>query len=87
MPRKSAVAPMSNAVATPHQIHPTTLYWLPKAVAALQVTKEGLAREVRLGRLRSGKRAGKVYFLGKWLLEWLEGGERKRQDKADARGV
>ncbi len=77
MPRKSAVASPLVAVASPHQIHPTALYWLADAVAALHVTRKGLAREVRLGRLRSGKRAGRVYFLGNWLLEWLEGGERK----------
>jgi hypothetical protein len=34
-----------------------------------------LPRECRLRRLRYAKRAGRVYFLGSWVLEWLAAGE------------
>jgi hypothetical protein len=29
--------------------------------------------------LRIAKRAGKYYILGKWLIEWIEGGEVRRR--------
>jgi hypothetical protein len=40
-----------------------------------------LKREVRLGRLRASKRAGRLWSLGRWLREWLEAGEVKRQPR------
>jgi hypothetical protein len=35
-----------------------------------------LPREIRLGRLRTSKRAGKYLILGGWLLQWIADGER-----------
>jgi hypothetical protein len=37
-----------------------------------------LPREFRKKRLRYAKRAGRVWVLGSWVLEWLEAGEVKR---------
>ena len=43
-----------------------------------------IRREVREGRLRISKRAGRYYLLGAWLLEWLEAGEVTPRQKAIA---
>jgi hypothetical protein len=47
----------------------------------LCLTKTTLAREVRLGRLRVSKRAGRYFILGSWLLQWLREGEMTRPRK------
>jgi hypothetical protein len=60
------------------EIKPEAVYGLKDAREALGVRPGTLPREIRLGRLRSSKRAGKVFILGEWLLEWLRDGERKR---------
>lgn len=59
----------------PIVIPANAVFTLAEARAALGLAKATLAREVRLGRLRVSKRAGKYFFVGKWLLEWIEGGE------------
>lgn len=43
----------------------------------LQVRDSTIGREIRLGRLRVARRAGKHFFLGVWVLEWLTTGEVK----------
>lgn len=65
----------------PHTIVPEAVYDLATARTALGLAKATLGREIRLGRLRVAKRAGKYLILGRWLLEWIEAGEitsRKR---------
>jgi hypothetical protein len=55
------------------------------AQAALKLTTSTVRREVREGRLRVSKRAGRYYLLGAWLLEWIAAGElphRQREAKA-----
>jgi hypothetical protein len=37
-----------------------------------------LKREARLKRLRVSRRAGKLWALGRWVREWIEGGEVRR---------
>jgi hypothetical protein len=70
-----------------HVIHRTAIYSLEAARQALGLKKDTLRREVRLGRLRVAKRAGRYYVLGNWLLEWLEGGEvRRRRPTAELVG-
>ena len=61
-------------------IKPTAVYSLEQARSVLGLAKCCLPREIRLGRLRVAKRAGKYLILGKWLLGWIEAGEivRKR---------
>ena len=49
---------------SPHVIAPTAVYTVPEAAAALGLAKGTLPREVRLGRLRVSKRAGRYYVLG-----------------------
>jgi hypothetical protein len=41
-----------------------------------------LPREIRLGRLRCSKRAGRVFILGSWVLEWLTDAEVKPRSAA-----
>jgi hypothetical protein len=59
----------------PHVIEPTAVYSVAEAVAALRLRQSTIRRELREGRLRVAKRAGRYYLLGKWLLAWIEGGE------------
>jgi hypothetical protein len=64
-------------------IHPTSVYSLEAAREALGLARATLGREIRLGRLRVSKRAGRYFILGAWLLEWLEAGEVRRKPVAD----
>lgn len=70
-------APPGNPPAVP-VLHPRAVYDLAGAARALGLARSCLPREIRLGRLRAAKRAGKVLILGKWLLAWIEGGEISR---------
>jgi hypothetical protein len=70
----------------PVTINPNTVYLLGQLRKALGLRPGTLPREIRLGRLRSSKRAGKVLVLGAWVLEWIETGERKRRRELEAAG-
>jgi len=63
----------------PHQIYPSAVYDLESARNALGLPKNTLPREIRAGRLKVSKRAGKYFLLGVWILEWLEGGIRDKR--------
>jgi hypothetical protein len=62
-----------------HVINPCAVYDLQSARTALGLAKATLGREIRLGRLRVAKRAGKYLLLGSWLLTWIEEGEVRRR--------
>jgi hypothetical protein len=62
-------------------VNPQAVYSLEAARGALGLAPATLRREIRLGRLRVSKRAGRYYLLGVWLLEWLEAGEVTRYRK------
>ena len=66
-----------------HVIHTRAVYDREAARHALGLSKSTLRRELRLGRLRCSKRAGRYYILGQWLLEWLESGEMRRDPAPD----
>ncbi len=70
----------------PHAILHEAVYDLEAARAALGLTKTTLSRETRLGRLRCSKRAGRIYVLGEWLLEWLRAGEVHKSRRMPATG-
>jgi hypothetical protein len=59
---------------------PSTRWSRPAPPRAL--AQATLRREVRRGRLRVSKRAGRYYVLGAWLLEWLRTGEIRRRCRA-----
>ena len=52
--------------------------------AALGLREYTIKREIREGRLRGSKRAGRHFFLGEWVLEWLRGGELRRRKRSAA---
>jgi hypothetical protein len=67
-------------------IDPKAVYSLEQARSTLQLAKNCLPREIRLGRLRVAKRAGKYFILGAWLLEWIEAGELPAREPRRAKG-
>jgi hypothetical protein len=62
-------------MSAPHVIDPHAVYQLPELIEALQLKASTVRREVREGRLRIARRAGRYYCLGQWVLEWIVGGE------------
>jgi hypothetical protein len=58
-----------------HVIHPTGVYVAEDLRRLLRLRASTVRREVREGRLRVSKRAGRRFFLGAWVLSWLESGE------------
>jgi hypothetical protein len=73
------------ALPPPHVIIETAVYTTDQARAALGLRKATLRREIRLGRLRVSRRAGRYFTLGSWLLEWIRAGEKRpRDDNGDA---
>jgi hypothetical protein len=70
----------------PTRIRADAVYSLQQAAAVLGLAKGCLPREIRLGRLRVSKRAGRIMILGRWLLEWVESGEL-RPSKASSQNV
>jgi Helix-turn-helix domain len=62
----------------PHVIQETAVYSVEEAQAALRLRPSTIRRELREGRLRVAKRAGRYYLLGEWLMEWLRAGEVRR---------
>jgi hypothetical protein len=64
-------------------IHPDAVFDLHTLRETLDLKPGCLPRECRLGRLRYCKRGGKVLFVGRWVLQWLEAGEVKRRRGAE----
>src|SRR5262245_7642777 len=64
---------------------PTAVYLIDQANSELGLGRSTLRREFRKGRLRAAKRAGRLWVLGEWLLEWIRTGEvtRHRRDHAE----
>src|SRR5262245_50214238 len=63
------------------------VFLVSEAAAFLGLPTNTLPREIRKGRLRASKRAGRHWILGEWLLEWLGSGEVKREPLADCNSV
>jgi hypothetical protein len=51
--------------------------------ALLGLKKNTLGREVRLGRLRVSRRAGRYFTTGSWIHQWLAEGELKPRHRPD----
>jgi hypothetical protein len=71
------------AAGTLHVVHPNAIYTLASAQFAFGLTKTTISREIRLGRLRVAKRAGRYFILGEWLLQWLRDGEIRKRRHAE----
>jgi len=63
-------------------IHPRAVFTIASLTASLGLKSGTVPRELRPGRLRHSKRAGKVFILGRWVLSWLQSGERVREPAA-----
>ena len=74
---KPADAPAAPPVV--HVVAETGVYGVEDAQRIFRLRKSTIRREVRAGRLRVAKRAGRYYILGRWLIEWIEGGELPRR--------
>lgn len=70
-------APAVSLLPQVHVIESTGVYCVDDAQRLLRLKASTIRREVRQGRLRISKRAGRYYLLGEWLLEWIKGGEIK----------
>jgi hypothetical protein len=68
-------------VIKPHVIEPHAIYSIASLQVALGLAKTTVSREIRLGRLRVAKRAGKYFVVGSWILQWLRAGEVRRSQK------
>lgn len=64
----------------PHVIDPRAIYWVDTLQATLRLRKSSVRREWKAGRLRVGKRCGRLFVLGNWLREWLLQGELRRPE-------
>jgi hypothetical protein len=69
-------------------IDPHTIFTLDSLSKALSLKAGTLPREMRLKRLRYAKRAGRIFILGHWVIQWLEAGEviRRRPHAAKING-
>lgn len=73
------LADAAPAVVQPVTITPTMVFTVRQLQSLLGLRASTVRREVRLGRLRVAKRAGRYFVLGEWVLDWLRGGEVSRR--------
>lgn len=67
---------LPNVTAAPLCVLPdAAVFDLDSLLACLRLKRATVRREVRLGRLRVSRRAGRYFFLASWVREWLEAGE------------
>jgi hypothetical protein len=80
MPRRRAAAvPVAPGV---HVIDANGVYTVDDARQIFRLKQSTIRREVREGRLRVSKRAGRYYLLGEWLLQWIREGELRGRTAA-----
>jgi hypothetical protein len=65
---------------------PTSVYTIGQVCRLFGMSKQSVQREVRLHGLRVSVRLGRAWFLGAWLLEWVERGERQRTKSSRREG-
>lgn len=68
-----------------HVIDPNAVFLVDDARRLLRLRASTIRREVREGRLRIAKRAGRYYILGTWLLQWITEGELRRRTRTTDR--
>jgi hypothetical protein len=64
-------------------VDPLNVYSMAELRAALHLGKSTIGREIREGRLRVSRRAGRYFILGEWVQEWLRAGEVRRKQRAE----
>jgi hypothetical protein len=80
----AATQPQPAAPPQPRIIHPEALHTLGEWQLLLGLPRHTLRREARLGRLRTSRRAGRLWALGCWVREWIEGAEVRRPPRGQA---
>jgi hypothetical protein len=87
--QQQAQPPDGSSCVTPavHVISPHAVYSVEDAIRIFRLRKSTIRREIREGRLRVSRRAGRYFLLGRWLIEWIEGGELRRQPAVAPRRV
>ena len=65
-------------------IDPRAVYTIATLTDTLGLKAGTLPRELRLGRLRYAKRSGRVWILGRWVLDWLQAGEVRKERRRPA---
>jgi hypothetical protein len=80
---------MSHDTPTPNVpiIHPRAVFTVESATATLNLADTCILREIRRGRLRASRRAGRYWILGSWLLRWLAGGTSTKLRRRAAAGA
>jgi hypothetical protein len=56
----------------PIRIEPYAIYTDGELRILLGLTSRLMSRERRTGRLRHARRGRRTYYLGRWVLDWLE---------------
>lgn len=69
---------------SPPVIDPHAYYSRIEATALLRLRPSTLSTEIGKGRLRVSRRAGRYWFLGEWILDWLAAGECPSRMKPEA---
>jgi hypothetical protein len=70
---EQAAAPRPAPIIDPNQV-----FGVEQLCQTLGLARGCIPREVKLKRLRASKRAGRYFFLGEWVLDWLRDGEIRR---------
>ena len=55
-------------------VDPNRVYTVEEFRDEFFLRESSVRREVREARLRVSKRCGRYFLLGRWIIEWLEGG-------------
>jgi hypothetical protein len=76
--RTKATSPPAASPPSAHVIHPHAVYFSDTLRELFRLKRSTVRREVKEGRLRVARRAGRYYLLGEWILEWLRAGELAR---------
>jgi hypothetical protein len=82
MPKRADRASAPVQTAAPFEIVPTAAYRPSTIEHGLGLRCSTILWEIRLGRLRAAKRAGRVFIFGRWILEWLADGELRKRAEA-----
>jgi hypothetical protein len=63
----------------PRIIDANAVFTSKELQALLCLKRTTIRREIRAGRLRVSKVAGRYFFLGEWVLEWIRARELRRE--------
>ncbi len=72
---------MANGLLT---VEPTAIYDEYQIRRALGLTEHLMLKERRDGRIKFARRGRRVYYLGSWIINWMEGDTAQGVDNAVA---